>query len=136
MAPLPTTAEALYEPAFANGDRKACLNCGLFVDGSGAPTRCVVHGARAVHWSDICGYHVPGLPMGHDVAALLRVRPVDPVLTGITSTLGGASCDRCVYFSPGEPGQGACAALHLRPTVAARGCCARYERATSPDGQA
>jgi hypothetical protein len=127
VVPQPTMAEVLYEPPFANGDRKVCANCGLYVaTRDSSSSTCVIHGSVAVRWDAICGYHVPGEPMTEATARGVHVRPVLPALSGLERVIGGTSCDRCAHYQRRSDMDGTCVALHRAPVVAARGCCTRW----------
>jgi len=122
----PTPAEVLFEPPFANGSRKACMNCGLFVESQ--PTTCVIHGELQVAWDAICGYHVAGRPMSPRTARELDFAVIAPALSGLERVPGGTSCDICAHYRRIDRESGTCVAVYQEPVVAARACCSRWTK--------
>ena len=101
----PTLADLRYQYPNSDGSRKSCGNCIFW---KSALSQCALHSSRVLApQMAVCGMHVFGLPnpVGQTYGAEL-----DPEMTKLRMTRGGACCANCVHYSQSGGDIGVCQA--------------------------
>ena len=124
----PKLADMAYARPNPDGSRKSCLNCVFWARGGACglfPPGTYIPGDA------FCSRHVFGTP-GDEALFLPGVAHLSPDAAKLVQVPGGASCDRCDCYEPGDGKTGVCQAAAddtgARALVEPLAVCARWER--------